>query len=156
MQYKGKIKTFFSSIVLVLGALFTIAFFGGYRLCPNLSSSMPYYFFISQPVNNPVFRGEMVGFHHPTLKIHVVKSIVGLPGDLIRVLDNKVFVNDFEVGPYQTISKTGKSYTVIAEGIIPEGFYFGYAPAADSYDSRYQEFGLIPSESITEELWLVF
>lgn len=117
---------------------------------------MPYYFFISQPIKLPVYRGEMVGFYHPTLKIHIVKIIVGLPGDLIKVLHDKVFVNGFEVGPYQAVSKTGKSYTVIADGVIPEGFYFGFAPAADSYDSRYQEFGLIPSESIVEELWPVF
>jgi len=42
----------------------------------------------------PVRRGDIVVFHYPVdPSVHFVKRVVGIPGDKIRLIDKKVFVN---------------------------------------------------------------
>ena len=40
----------------------------------------------------PVERGDIVVFHHPKPPL-LVKRVIGLPGDLLRIQDGRVFVN---------------------------------------------------------------
>ena len=42
----------------------------------------------------PVHRGDIVVFHYPVdPSLHFVKRVVGIPGDKIRLIDKRVFVN---------------------------------------------------------------
>lgn len=88
-------------------------------------------------------------FHHCGMNIPVIKQVKGIPGSKMRFdAQGQLWVDDFCVGTIHTTSITGKPVTSIKAGVIPKGYVFGYATHERSFDSRYQEFGLIPIDSI--------
>lgn len=159
-QWKYKLS---SSLVLLFGALafgFSLAVPNAhFRL--NASHSLPQTLFLAVPSHFPFEKGKIISFNHPDLMIPVGKILLGIPGDRISVKkgdssETILCLNDEEIGTIKTVSKSGKTYTPIHEGIIEEGCYFVYAPHPDSFDSRYAEFGLVKEEWITEVLWPIF
>jgi conjugal transfer pilin signal peptidase TrbI len=121
----------------------------------NNSVSLPYKLFVSLPLAK-LKRGSYVSFETPVSPLPLVKEIKGLPGDAIQIRDEHVYVNEEDCGIPMKISKSGKVYRPIAETFIPEGYVYLFAPHAESYDSRYTEFGLIPIDDLKEELWPIF
>lgn len=156
MRMKQRVESYFSQFSLLIGIVCIMAFFMDYGIRLNHSNSLPYYIFISKPLTHPLSKGEYVGFYHPILKLHAGKILIGLPGDQVRLENEKVFVNDTEIGLYQAKSASGISYNAIDAGTIPEGMAFVYTPSKDSYDSRYKEFGLVKYDWIVEALWPIF
>lgn len=122
----------------------------------NASSSLPQTLFLAIHFLPPFEKGQIVRIDHPTLKAAVGKIIIGKAGDRISINDLTLFVNDVKVGKIQTVSKSGKTYTPIKEGLIEADSYFVYTPHPDSFDSRYAEFGLIQEAWIAEVLWPIF
>lgn len=118
----------------------------------NLSSSLPKTLFLSTPFHPPYQLGQIVSIEHPVLNKTVGKIIAGKPGDQISFFYDTIYVNDTEIGRIQTVSKSGKFYHPISEGKISEDHYFVYTPHPESFDSRYEEFGLIKTEWIKEVL----
>ena len=149
---------FFSSLILLFG----LGVFGISMTLPethfrlNASSSLPQTLFLATRFPPPFAKGQIVSIDHPTLGLPVGKIVGGMPGDCISISDNVLFLNEKEIGKIQAISKSGKTYSPINEGIIEEGSYFVYTPHPDSFDSRYAEFGLIREEWIAEVLWPIF
>ncbi len=125
---------------------------GAFRI--NLSNSLPKTIFFAMPIDSPsaLENGQIVCIDHPGLNMSVGKIIAGKPGDKISIQNQTLCLNDIELGKIHTVSKSGKNYHPIAEGTILEGHYFVYTPHSESFDSRYQEFGLIKSEWIKEVL----
>jgi conjugal transfer pilin signal peptidase TrbI len=67
-----------------------------------------------------------------------------------------VFINGKYVATAKEQSKQGIPLTVIANQVIPDKHYFGAVKHKDSYDSRYQELGLIDEKDligISYPLW---
>jgi signal peptidase I len=80
-----------------------------------------------------------------------VKRIIGEPGEHLRVVDGKLFINDREetvrsaFGPIAIIAPYSQSLQT--DLVIPRGQYFVIGDnAINSYDSRH--FGPIPAENI--------
>lgn len=142
--------------VLISLCFFGYFTLGGYGVRVNRSGSLPQIIFISTPVNSDLTKEQIVAFEHPDLEAVFGKILIGFPGDRISIQDETVFINDRKIGLYKTISHTGKIYHPISQGIVPEEHYFVYTPHEESFDSRYEEFGLIKKSWIKEVLWPLF
>ncbi len=135
-----------------------------FSLCPatplfgirfNVSPSLPNKLFISTPCHSPQ-RNQYVSIDHPPGKMPLAKKIIGIPGDTICVQNQHIYVNDQDYGLVLERSKSGMVLTPISVKEVPEGHIFAYAPHAESFDSRYQEFGLVKIEQIKEQLCPIF
>jgi signal peptidase I len=96
-------------------------------------------------------RGDVVIFKSPTNKeIDYIKRIIGLPGDRVRLSNNKYYINDVMLDESSYLSRDiiifGGSYLKEGQEItVPEGKYFVSGDnRPHSSDSR--EFGPIAKE----------
>lgn len=117
----------------------------------NITESLPYkHFFIVR--NSTASKGDYILFNAPETckysEMKLVKEIVGVEGDQVLVEKDQVFINWVEVGIAKTHSKHGDVLTITQEQTIPKGKYYVATEYADSYDSRYAEFGLIDEKNI--------
>ena len=115
--------------------------------------SLPYRFFIfykrQEPSLNVPEHDCYVLFYHEAVNTHVIKHVKGLPGAHLRYdEEGQLWVDGYCVGKPHATSRAGKKVNRIQPGIIPEGYIFVYAPHDRSFDSRYEDFGLIPIQSI--------
>ena len=130
-----------------------------------------------------IHRGEIVVFHFPVdPKLHLVKRVVGLPGDLVHLRHGRVFVNGAEITePYAIhLSRQPDLYrddfphlatadpdvnsrwwiqmrSLVRDGDlrVPPGSYFVLGDNRDnSDDSRY--WGLVPREDIVGQPFVVY
>jgi signal peptidase I len=128
-------------------------------------------------------RGEVIVFHYPIdPSIHLVKRIVGIPGDHLRLREGRVYINGTLLKePYAVYRKSGpdnfrdnfprlqsadpaidshwwiRMRTLIDDGelIIPEGNYFVLGDNRNnSEDSRY--WGFVPRAAIVGQPFLIY
>ncbi len=104
-------------------------------------------------------RGGLIAFRGQGLApifpdgTHMVKILVGVPGDRIEITPVRTTVNGEEVAAGlhlagrlgQTPEAFSRSFTV------PEGHYFGVGRSENSFDSRY--FGLIKQDQVMGKAW---
>ncbi len=78
------------------------------------------------------------------------KRVLGIPGDYIVHNDSGITVIPQESEPLSLLTKTskGKPLNPIANTLIPEGYLFVVGDNPQSFDSRYEEFGLVPIEKV--------
>lgn len=128
-----------------------------YGLRWNRTDSLAYTLFF-RTVANPerLERGSYASFKHPLSQIRVAKIIVGLAKDAIVIRDGEIYVNHISLGKIQQESPSGSKLTPISAQAIPKGYVFVWSPHELSYDSRYEEFGLIPVHTIEDALWPIF
>ncbi len=121
-----------------------------------------------------VRRGDIVVFHYPVNPTqHFVKRVIGIPGDRLRLVNKKVYVNGTALTePYAHFSRPSDDMfrdnfprtdvlsgptpewwvqmrKLVEDGelIVPEGSYFVMGDNRDnSYDSRY--WGFVPKANI--------
>jgi conjugative transfer signal peptidase TraF len=143
------------SIMILIIGLLPIEYPFGVRI--NSSDSLPYHLFFSRKGQPKLERGRIIAFINPRLSTDLLaKEIIGLPGDKIFIKEQSVFINDKPIGKVLEKSSSGKKFNPIQEGVIPEGYVFVCGAHEQSFDSRYQEFGLINIENIKESLWPLF
>ena len=128
-------------------------------------------------------RGDVIVFHYPVNpSLHLVKRVVGIPGDHIRLRGGHVLINGLSLTePYTIYRPAGRDNfrdnfprlqsadpeidsrwwvrmrTLIDNGelIVPDGNYFVLGDNRnDSEDSRY--WGFVPSENIVGRPLLVY
>ncbi len=121
------------------------------HLTLNGSESLPYHgFFCVKGMK--VKRGDLVCLkgHETALTpdISLTKRLTGLPGDLIEVKEGCIFVADRNVGRLQKHTKEGRPLTPLKARIVPPGYVFLSTDHSRSFDSRYEEFGLVPEQAI--------
>ncbi|OJW46248.1 MAG: hypothetical protein BGO67_08505 [Alphaproteobacteria bacterium 41-28] len=109
-------------------------------------------------------RGDIVSISgHDTAYVRgktLAKKLIGLPGDVIEQTYKGILVSQIFNGRQQIkipltstlpfLEKTidGKVLTPITATIVPEGYVFVSGDHPRSFDSRYEEFGLVPMERI--------
>lgn len=109
--------------------------------------------------NGDIMMLNIVGYHTAGLKRfdivvikyqdeHIIKRVIGLPGERIEYKDNKLFVNGKTVKDVVTAETTDFStYDLTENGVIPDGKYFVLGDnRTNSTDSRI--IGLIDQKDI--------
>jgi conjugal transfer pilin signal peptidase TrbI len=144
--------------LLSLTISFLVLDYAGFSFRVNYTESLPYYLFISRPFKpqQSLSKGSYVGFTHLNKKVKVVKQIIGNPGDKITIQENKFWINDRHYGNLRSQTSKNIALVPIQEKIIPPCHVFVYADHPHSFDSRYQDFGLVATHQIEEQLWPLF
>ena len=152
-MFRGFFKTRHS---VVFWFLATICFFGclheNVRLIQNISSSLPQSYFLQVRHLYPRL-GQYTLAWNERLSGNVIKQVIGKAGDQLWYDDTgTLWLNKRKIGKPYTKGTDGTPLTSIPAGIIPQGFVFLYAPHPRSFDSRYQEFGLVPQSALRGRL----
>lgn len=106
---------------------------------------------VSYRIYNPA-RGDVIVFRAPLSgKVDFIKRIIGLPGDIVKVEDGVVFINDQRLTePYETQQTLGKVEVTLAQN----QYYVLGDNRGSSSDSR--SFGPIATGAIKGRAWLVY
>lgn len=76
------------------------------------------------------------------------KLVAGLPGDQVRVDGRNVWVGDEYVGFAKLKTSDGRPLSPIKASAVPEGFLYVRGTSMDSFDSRYDEAGLVSRRAL--------
>ena len=123
----------------------------------NLTPSLPYRMAVLQHGPHALRRGDFIVFsfageaqlRYPGLRGQPFFKIVrGVPGDAVTVAGRQVAVNGQDVGVAKTQAYDHRPLTPITPTIIPSGHYYVQGTSSDSFDSRYQDSGLIRAEQV--------
>lgn len=114
------------------------------------------------PVTTPD-RGDVIVFIYPVdPSKDFIKRVIGIPGDKVEVIDEKLFINDRpcpdDYGVYTNRSthavNPGAKYNY-GPVTVPEGRYLVMGDNRDhSYDSRF--WGFVPEPSIKGEAFMIY
>ncbi len=81
-----------------------------------------------------------------------IKIVGGVAGDKVQIKERDFYITnqfgDQLIGAAKTVSLKGQPLLMLDSVVIPPNHYFAYTPHKDSYDSRYQEIGLINEAQI--------
>lgn len=90
--------------------------------------------------------GDTVVFYSEELQETLIKRLIGLPGDEIKIDENRdVYVNGEKIEQPYVVYNGGKG----GEFKVPEGHYFFMGDnRANSWDSRYWQQSYIPEKNI--------
>lgn len=115
------------------------------RLLYSTTASLPHRTFLHLKQMDPQ-KGDYTCFDSSWYGGNVVKKIVGVAGDSITYdrEDNLWVGRQLRVGTQKKKAKDGRPLTPIKPGIIPQGMVFVMGDHERSFDSRYEEMGLIP------------
>lgn len=98
-------------------------------------------------------QGEIIIFRPPLdTKRNYIKRVIGIPGDKVKIVNGKVYVNDQEL---EESYVTNRSYENLPTTTVPEGSYFVLGDnRPNSSDSRY--WGFVPRKNVVGKAWVVF
>jgi len=135
---------------LVLSILFSLGIWASTKVKLLLvhSESLPYRAMVLVK-GSPYKKGDYVTVeHHRPLylldEVQFTKQVAGLPGDQVKI------------GALHPQNHQGQKLTPLKVATIPEGYVFLKGEHPDSYDSRYEEFGLVKTEHIVGRTWPLF
>ena len=135
------------AIVLIRTFIATPVIVDGNSMVPNLINNQV---LILYKLNKNYKRFDIVVIDHKVngTKEHLVKRIIGLPGEYIEYKDSKLFVNKKEVKEdFINVETIDFSLAKLGYLEIPESYYFVVGDnRGDSLDSRV--LGLIPENEI--------
>lgn len=155
---KKQIKNFCTDIILILGVIAFIAPFKS-SLLVNKSDSLPHKLYFLVKSNNWQ-KGDVVAIKNfvnsYTQNQHFTKQIVGVAGDVITVANDYVLVNGIACAKLKSQTKDHRKLTPIMAQTIPQQYFLVLAQHNDSFDSRYQEFGLVKEDYIEGKVYPIW
>ena len=108
------------------------------------------------PIRNPK-RGDIIVFIYPLdRKKDFIKRLIGLPGDKIRIVNNRIYINGKPYDdPYGVYGVNEKQNQNLGPIIVPDDSLFVMGDNRDhSYDSRY--WGFVPMESVKGKAMIIY
>lgn len=123
----------------------------------NWTPSLPYRVIWMERGPQSLRRGDFIVFafdgaaqaRYPGLHGQPFFKIVrGLPGDVVTVAGRRVAINGEEVGAAKERAYDRSPLAPIAPTVIPPGHYYVQGTSPDSFDSRYQDSGLVRAEQV--------
>lgn len=158
MRSRIKKTAFVKSAIRIGIFCFILVGLGTYtQLLENVSESLDDVRYLLIFKTSNIKRGDIVSIRGHTPQYvgdHIfTKRVIGLPGD--RIIQNKTHLTlKAQNGAFAIIfpllmqSREGQPLTPLSQEIIPQGYFFVTGDHLRSFDSRYEEFGLIPMEKI--------
>jgi len=149
-----KIKIIFGFCFLIFFSSLVFLILRKFEIVINYSESLSYKFVVIDKAKKPINKGQIAVFYVfdnkqlGVKKIKFIKILGGSAGSSILVNDNKIFIDNNFIGIIKEYSKNNQKLNSISSQIIPAQKYFFYSPHPDSFDSRYQEIGLIDEKNI--------
>jgi signal peptidase I len=107
-----------------------------------------------------ILRGMIVTFKAPPeMEKEYVKRVIGLPGERIKIIDKKVYIDDIPLNESYTFFKDptidSSQRDNFPEYTVPANHYFCMGDNRDnSYDSRY--WGPVPADNIVGKPWRIY
>ncbi len=155
---KHQTKITGSYITLLLGIILFIAPFKT-ALLFSKSESLPHkIYFLIKGISWE--KGDLVAiknFHTQyTKNQHFTKKIVGVAGDVVTIEGKHVLVNGIKYARLKEKTKNNKKLTPAIAKTIPQQYFFVIATHDDSFDSRYQEFGLVRENYIEGKVYSIW
>jgi len=144
------VATFLVGAVVLLGVR-QFAMSSGYTITLNKSESIDTAVYLVSPLDREAQRGDYVYFRMPSNPYadgRLVKRIAGVEGDVVKTVGSQVYVNGELVGSMKPLTRRGDVLTPVESGVVPQGHIFVAGEHKDSYDSRYGEFGYIPTYAL--------
>ena len=86
----------------------------------------------------------------------LAKEIAGLAGEQIHLVDGHIFVGGVDRGIIQETTSQGVRLNPISKKTVLNGTVFVIGHHERSFDSRYENFGLVNVDNIKEILWPIF
>lgn len=80
--------------------------------------------------------------------LHYTKKVVGLAGDVIEIKDGQMYVGGRLIGSLLAQTTQCLKLTPVKTYKVPDGSVFVVGDHSRSFDSRYQEFGLVQAAHI--------
>jgi signal peptidase I len=108
------------------------------------------------PIGDPK-RGDIIVFIYPLdRKKDFIKRVIGLPGDEIRIANNRIHINGIPYDdPHGVYGDTGGENKNLGPFEVPEESLFVMGDNRDhSYDSRY--WGFVPMESLKGKAMIIY
>jgi conjugative transfer signal peptidase TraF len=143
-------RKFLLGVSATLFSALAIAYFSGVIIRTNCSNSLPHSLFLCFPHTGEASKGGFVCFKRDELEMPFMKQVAGVDGDRIEVSSKRISVAGKDRGPVQD------DLPPIESKFVPPGHYFVVGWSEDSYDSRYERFGLVADDEILEDAWPIF
>ncbi len=152
--FSVRISLLFCTVILILASIATQTHLS--ECVTDSLSGIRYLLFMK---NSTPHRGDIVSIQGHAVKYvgtkPLAKRVLGLPADQIVRDKDGVKVKLFESQtsnskPLALLQATrdGKPLTPLNIQMIPQGYVFVAGDNPNSFDSRYEEFGLVPMEKI--------
>lgn len=132
------------------------------QLVFNKSPSLhPKVFLIVKGV--PAHKGDLVSFRGHKTKyfgdVIFTKRIIGVGGDRLRLQNGALWIEgpkSTSINPLLSATDKGEPLTPLKVRVIPKGFVFVKGDHPRSFDSRYEEFGLVDVKSFIGRTFAVW
>jgi conjugal transfer pilin signal peptidase TrbI len=136
-----------------LGIAGLIAFNAFFMLAITISPSLPQYAFLVHKREHSLARGDYVSFIWRGQKyfpsgMPFTKIVLGVPGDVVSLVDREVYINGKPIALAKFRSKHGEPLELGPTGVIPPGMYYVHGTHPDSLDSRYAVTGWIRADQV--------
>lgn len=140
------------TILIILGVLLSVGvLFRTTELSFNKSESLPPKVFLILK-GTSFKKGDLIAIQGHNTKYYpaatFVKRVMGFPGDQLTHQGKSFFINSIYGGELLEKTSFGGPLTSLKNIIIPDGYFFLKADHTRSFDSRYEEFGLVKEEHI--------
>ena len=152
-------KTLFIGFLLTpLMIALWLTFGMGYCLLFNTTYSLSHHVYIATSIQGQLQRGDYIAFKHSASGHMVVKQVIGIEGDQIEYVEQgaKVVVVHKKSLPLKEKRSNGIRLTPLNASIVPGEMVFVAGDHLDSFDSRYNEFGLVPLSTVRGRVWPLF
>lgn len=123
----------------------------------NWTGSLPHRVVLLQHDTGALQRGDFIVFsfagpaqaRYPGLRGQpFFKRVRGMPGDVVTVSGQNVSVNGEPMGAAKARALDRQPLQPIAPVVIPPGYLYVQGSSDDSFDSRYQDSGLVRIEQV--------
>jgi len=168
MKMLMKIKLKNKQVIVVIGTLIFVSVIiyiqKNYLVVHNKSTSLNARWFVISKGKLPQ-KDQIFAFkakENPAYKTGeiFIKIVGGISGDEVVTKEKDFYITnqfgDKFIGTAKTVSLKGQPLTMSDSGIIPPHYYFAYTTHKDSYDSRYQQIGLVNETQIIGTAVLAF
>lgn len=124
-------------------------FVSGDSMAPTYTSGQPV-LIQKWGVPENLTRGDVIIIHHEDLHRDIVKRIVALPGDTVQITDGILYVNNIPEENTRRLPAMEDPGNAASPITLGAGEYFVLGDNRNvSTDSRFDEVGIIPSDTIT-------